>query len=157
MIQDYYNNIATYLTDTFGANFIFLTFLLTTVVSIVYFIVITYIITHMDKRYFIRNKNLCKKIVEGEANQESHVRLINSTASFVINAIKVITGLCLLVFGIAMLVLPGQGLITMVIGLSLIPFPGKNKFEQKILSLQSVRTSLNWIRMKANKEPFIFD
>ncbi|GAC36330.1 hypothetical protein GPSY_0692 [Paraglaciecola psychrophila 170] len=56
-----------------------------------------------------------------------------------------------------MLVLPGQGLITMLIGLSLLPFPGKDKMEQNILSRKSVRTTLNWIRVKAKKPPFIFD
>jgi hypothetical protein len=56
-----------------------------------------------------------------------------------------------------MLVLPGQGLLTMLIGLSLLPFPGKQKMEQNILSRKSIRQSLNWIRIKANKEPFIFD
>ncbi|GAC20421.1 hypothetical protein GARC_3466 [Paraglaciecola arctica BSs20135] len=56
-----------------------------------------------------------------------------------------------------MLVLPGQGLITMLIGLSLIPFPGKHRIERDLLSRNSVRSTLNWIRIKANKEPFIFD
>ncbi|MBA6417405.1 hypothetical protein H4J50_15435 [Colwellia sp. 6M3] len=56
-----------------------------------------------------------------------------------------------------MLVLPGQGLITMLIGLSLIPFPGKHKLEKNILARKSVRSSLNWIRTKAKKDPFIFD
>jgi hypothetical protein len=70
---------------------------------------------------------------------------------------KIIVGVFVLVCGIVMLVLPGQGLITMLIGLSLLPFPGKNRIEQNLLSRKSVRFTLNWIRFKANKEPFIFD
>jgi UPF0716 family protein affecting phage T7 exclusion len=75
----------------------------------------------------------------------------------VINIAKIIVGVCLVLGGLLMLVLPGQGLITILIGLSLIPFPGKNTMEQKLLSRNSVRSTLNWIRVKANKEPFIFD
>lgn len=137
---------------TFGPNFIFLTILLTTVASIVYLIVISYIITQMDKRYFIR-----KKISADDARKKPHLTLMNSSVNCVVNVVKIIVGLYLLVCGIVMLVLPGQGLVTMLIGLSLIPFPGKNKIEQNILSRKSVRSSLNWIRIKANKEPFIFD
>ena len=70
---------------------------------------------------------------------------------------KILIGMGLLVCGIVMLVLPGQGLITMLIGLSLIPFPGKNKLEENLLAKKSVRSTLNWIRAKANKEPFVFD
>lgn len=148
MLIEYYNNISTFLLDTFGANFIFLTILLTTVASVAYFILISYIITHMDKRYFIR-----KKISDANPSLTTQ----NSRVTYVVKIAKIILGLCLLVCGILMLVLPGQGLITIVIALSLLPFPGKNKMEQNLLSRKSVRSSLNWIRIKANKEPFVFD
>ena len=82
---------------------------------------------------------------------------MNNGVSYVVNIAKILIGVFLLLCGIAMLVLPGQGLLTIVIGLSLIPFPGKKKLEQNILSRKSVRSSLNWIRTKANKAPFIFD
>lgn len=157
MLKEYYNNIASYLTETFGANAIFLTFLLTTVVSVVYFIVISYLITQLDTRYFIRKKKICKKISDDYASETPHLTLMNSSVAVVINIAKIIVGVFLLVCGVVMLVLPGQGLITILIGLSLLPFPGKNKIEQNLLSRKSVRSSLNWIRIKANKAPFIFD
>ena len=153
--------------DTLGANYIFLTVLVTTTASIAYFIVISYIITQLDTRYFLRNhlvskhldhKNIITKKTSGDnTNESSALRTINSGVTFVVNLVKIIFGICLLVCGLAMLVLPGQGLITMLIGLSLIPFPGKHKLEQKLLERKSVRSSLNWIRIKAKKEPFIFD
>ena len=138
--------------ETFGPNFIFLTILLTTVVSIAYFIVISYIITQMDKRYFIRKKN-----AGDDVSEKPHLTSMNSSVIYVVNIVKIIIGVCLLLCGVVMLVLPGQGLLTILIGLSLVPFPGKNKIEQDLLSRKSVRSSLNWIRMKANKDPFIFD
>jgi hypothetical protein len=152
VLTEYYNNITTYLTQTLGASFIFSTILLTTVASIAYLLVISYFITHLDKRYFVQ-----KKITGYDAGASPHLTSMSSSVTYVVKIAKIIVGVFLLVCGIVMLVLPGQGLITMVIGLSLIPFPGKNRIEQSLLSRKSVRSSLNWIRIKANKDPFIFD
>ena len=162
MLTEYYINIETYLNQNFGANFIFLTILITTVASIVYFIVISYIITQLDTRYFIRKNKVLKdfrtvKSTEANVDITSRLTPINSGLNFVTNIAKIIFGLVLFICGLAMLVLPGQGLITMLIGLSLIPFPGKHKLENKLLARKSVRSSLNWIRIKAKKPPFIFD
>ena len=142
--------------ETFGANFIFLTIVFTSALSISYFVLMGYIITHMDKRYFIR-KNIIGEKITDVAAATSRLTPFRSSISLVVQSAKILIGVCLLVSGIVMLVLPGQGLITMLIGLSLLPFPGKNKIEQNLLSLKSVRSSLNWIRIKANKEPFIFN
>ena len=152
MLKEYYNNIATYLTNTFGANFIFLIIVLTTTASVAYFVVITYFITQMDKQYFVR-----RKTSDNSLRAAPHATSMNRSIAGVVKIAKIILGVALLICGIVMLVLPGQGLITMLIGLSLLPFPGKDKLEQRILVRQSVRSSLNWIRLKAKKEPFIFD
>ena len=60
-------------------------------------------------------------------------------------------GVCLIAGGLLMLVLPGQGLITIITGLLLIDYPGKFQLEQKIVSMPSVLRTLNWIRIKAKK------
>ncbi len=152
MLKEYYSNIATYLTTTFGAHFIFLIVVLTTTASVTYFVVITYFITQMDKHYFLRRIS-----PDNGLRIHSHSRPMNRSVVGVIKIAKIILGSSLLVCGILMLVLPGQGLITILIALSLLPFPGKGKMEQRILSRDSVRSTLNWIRVKAKKEPFIFD
>lgn len=162
MLEEYYNNLATYLSHTLGSNFIFLTFLITSVVSIVYFIVLSYLITKLDTRYFIRQNNLLNnvgtnRLPSHNADKTKPVKSIYSGFNFIVGTTKILLGIFLLVCGLAMLVLPGQGLITILIGLSLIPFPGKHKLEQYLLARKSVRSSLNWIRLKAHKEPFIFD
>ncbi|MDB3950005.1 hypothetical protein N9403_00045 [Gammaproteobacteria bacterium] len=66
---------------------------------------------------------------------------------------KNIIGVSLIIGGLLMLVLPGQGLLTIVTGLLLINYPGKYKLEQKLVEMPSVFRSLNWIRVKANKPP----
>ena len=66
---------------------------------------------------------------------------------------KNIIGLFLVIGGLLMLVLPGQGLLTMVTGLLLINYPGKYRLERKLVNRPSIFRTLNWIRIKANKPP----
>jgi len=63
-------------------------------------------------------------------------------------------GLIFLLAGIAMLLLPGQGILTMVIGMSLLDFPGKRKMEHKLLTQPMVFQAMNAIRAKCSKPPF---
>jgi len=157
VFKEFYHNSVAYLMGTFDAKFIFITLFITTIASIVYVIALSYIITRMDKRYFVSKKIVDKKAAEHDTFQNSHLLSKNNSTTLVVNIVKIIFGISLLVCGIAMLVLPGQGLITILVALSLIPFPGKKKLEHKLLKIKSVRFSLNWIRIKAKKEPFIFD
>jgi hypothetical protein len=171
VLKEYYNQVVSYLMATFDVNFMLLTMFLTTAAAIVYFIIISYVITQMDSRYFVRNnlshenladKNIAHKNKLGknrsanDISETSRLTAINRSVNLMINIVKIMVGLFLLICGLVMLVLPGQGLLTMLMGLSLMPFPGKNKLEQTIIARKSVRYSLNWIRMKANKKPFIF-
>lgn len=160
MIKEYYNSISNYLMEVLNSDYIFLIILLTTSASIVYFIVITYIITQMDTRYFISKKvsaNDSKKNNQLTLYRQIMHHTINRTVAYALKTAEILLGLILILCGLAMLVLPGQGIITLLIGLSLVPFPGKDKLERKLLSRKSIQSTLNWIRIKANKEPFIFD
>ncbi len=51
-----------------------------------------------------------------------------------------------------MLILPGQGLLTMLIGMTLVNFPGKFALERSIVSRPSVANTLNRIREAAGKQ-----
>lgn len=68
--------------------------------------------------------------------------------------VKNTVGLIFLLAGIAMLVLPGQGLLTMVIGVSLLDFPGKRTIEHRLLTKPMVFQAMNAIRQKFGKPPF---
>lgn len=68
---------------------------------------------------------------------------------------KNLCGCLLILLGLVMLVLPGQGILTIVIGLFLMNFPGKYKLERSLVSRPKVLDSLNWIRAKAQKPPLI--
>lgn len=65
-------------------------------------------------------------------------------------------GCVLLLAGVVMLLLPGQGLLTMVIGLCLMDFPGKRKAVDWMVGKKSIQQGLNWIRRKRGKGDFVF-
>ena len=67
--------------------------------------------------------------------------------------IKNIVGYILIIGGILMLVLPGQGLFTIIIGLMLSNYPGKYFIERKFIAIPSVLKTINWLRKKSNKPP----
>ena len=62
----------------------------------------------------------------------------------------------LILAGVLMLFLPGQGMLTIILGASLLDFPGRKKTIDSVLRRQSIQKSLNWIRKKGSKPPFIF-
>ncbi len=71
--------------------------------------------------------------------------------------IKNIAGIIFLLAGIAMLVLPGQGLLTMLLGILFIDFPGKHRLEKKLIQHPKILKAINALREKAGKPPFTFD
>lgn len=73
--------------------------------------------------------------------------------SFLLLIAKNLLGFCLILGGFLMIVLPGQGLLTIITGLFLINYPGKFQLEQKIVTIPAVFNALNWIRLKAKKPP----
>jgi hypothetical protein len=70
---------------------------------------------------------------------------------------KNLIGLVLFLAGLAMIGLPGQGLLTMFIGLSLVDFPGKRKLELRLIARPHVRRAINWLRARHGKPPLIVD
>jgi len=62
----------------------------------------------------------------------------------------------LLVAGMLMLVLPGQGILTILAALALLDFPGKRKLEMSILHRPTILKSINWLRQRAGREPLLF-
>ena len=67
--------------------------------------------------------------------------------------IKNITGYLLILGGILMLVLPGQGLLTILLGLIFSDYPGKYKLEKKLITIKPLYRYINWVRKKSDIEP----
>lgn len=64
---------------------------------------------------------------------------------------KNLLGVMLVCMGVAMLVLPGQGVLTMLIGLMLMTFPGKRALVQRLVQQPRVLRTMNWIRAKGHR------
>jgi hypothetical protein len=70
---------------------------------------------------------------------------------------KNVLGLSLVLAGIAMLVLPGQGLLAILVGAMLMDFPGKRPAELVLIRMKRVRTVLNWVRRRAGRDSLLVD
>ncbi len=70
-----------------------------------------------------------------------------------LKVLKNLLGGIFLLAGLAMLILPGQGLLTILMGLALMDFPGKERCLLWLVSRKSVFRSMNWIRQRAGKDP----
>lgn len=116
--------------------------ILTFVVSL---IAIPLIIARLPRDYFIRHRQVVA------VRHERHPALAK-----VIFVTRNFFGMIFLLGGIFMLVLPGQGIISMLIGISLMDFPKKNRLVDFLWSRPRVRKILNWLRSKQKKPPFEF-
>ncbi len=77
----------------------------------------------------------------------------NPAVLVVVLAVKNVAGVVFIIAGLAMLVLPGQGIITILIGLTLVNFPGKRNLERRMIRQKKVLASINWVRERAGKPP----
>lgn len=69
-----------------------------------------------------------------------------SVKAFFLNA----AGILVIFAGIAMLILPGQGLLTILIGISIMRFPAKYRLERYLATKPQILNALNWIRQRAH-------
>tara|TARA_B100001121_G_scaffold48801_1_gene42195 strand:- start:130 stop:555 length:426 start_codon:yes stop_codon:yes gene_type:complete len=72
---------------------------------------------------------------------------------FISLLIKNVLGYSLIIGGIFMLVLPGQGIFTIMVGLMLSNYPGKYEIERRFIAIPSVLKGINWLREKSNQPP----
>ena len=62
-------------------------------------------------------------------------------------------GVALVVLGVAMLLLPGQGLLTLVVGVMLVDFPGKHRLVVRVFSRPKVLKLVNKLRARHGAPP----
>lgn len=64
-----------------------------------------------------------------------------------------VLGVLLVLMGVAMLLLPGQGLITLMVGVLLVDFPGKQRLVRGILGRPKILKAVNKMRAKRDSPP----
>ena len=82
-------------------------------------------------------------------------RSLHPVRSTVLVCLRNLLGMILIVGGVLMLVLPGQGILTIVIGLLMIDAPKKRAFQAWLLAWKPVNRGINWMRRKANQPEFM--
>jgi len=71
--------------------------------------------------------------------------------------VKNILGITLIILGILLLVLPGQGILTIITGLIIMDFPNKYQLERRMARRPRILKTMNWFRMRINKTPLWVD
>jgi hypothetical protein len=107
-------------------------------------IVVPLLIVRIPADYFLRNQ---QQVRDGRPQHP-----LARSFGFVL---KNLLGLIFVLAGIAMLVLPGQGILTILIGLMMMNFPGKHALEQRLVQQPTVLGALNWMRAKANQPALV--
>lgn len=74
--------------------------------------------------------------------------------ALLLGGLKNIVGALLVLLGLVLLVMPGQGLLTLLVGLLLMNFPGKYQLERWLVARPGVLTALNWLRQRGGHPPF---
>ena len=85
--------------------------------------------------------------------KDSKIKTNNILIWYIVLIFKNVIGYSLILGGIIMLILPGQGLFTIIIGLMMSNYPGKYFIEKKFIAIPTVLKSINWLRRKSNKPP----
>ena len=105
-------------------------------------IVFPLVIIYLPQDYFVRHER-----------DPAHQKRRHPAVWLTLTILKNIFGWTLILAGIAMLVLPGQGVLSILIGATLANFPGKYLLERRLVSRPPVSRSLNRIRARAGKPP----
>ncbi|HEU4620271.1 MAG TPA: PGPGW domain-containing protein [Gammaproteobacteria bacterium] len=81
------------------------------------------------------------------------LRARHPLARLALTGAKNVIGALLLAAGVALLFLPGQGLLTLIAGLMIMNYPGKFEFERWLIRRPRVLPALNWLRRKYGRPP----
>ena len=107
-------------------------------------VIIPLLIVRIPTDYFIRER--CQ--AHAPRTRFSALRLLG-------RVVKNILGCIFILMGLAMLVLPGQGVMTILLGIMLMNFPGKHTLERRIVQQPTVLSAINWIRARAYRPPLL--
>jgi len=107
-------------------------------------IAIPWLVTKIPHDYFIRKK----RFRVPWSNQHPALRALLVVGKNLLGAVFVVVGM-------AMLVMPGQGIMTILVGMVLLDFPGKYRLERWVVTRRSVLRTLNWFRRRAGRPPLV--
>ncbi len=107
---------------------------------VVSLVVFPLVVANLPADYFVRDKR-----------DPAHQKRQHPAVWVLLTVFKNVFGFALIGAGIAMLVLPGQGILTILMGVALANFPGKFTLERRLVRQPKVARGLNRIRAMAGK------
>ena len=113
---------------------------------LVFLIVVPLLVTRIPSDYFAHGR-FHKKLW---ADHHLVLRMVLLTG-------KNLLGYVFVAAGIVMLVLPGQGILTILAGIMLLDFPGKYRLVRWIVGRPQVLRTLNWLRRRAGRSPLYLE
>jgi hypothetical protein len=118
------------------------------VVSVVTFVgslvALPYLAARIPADYFVDPKR-----------HRSRLHRMHPALYLALRVAKNLFGWLLVLAGLLMLVLPGQGLLTILVGVLLSDFPGKFRVERWLACRQGVLRAINWLRRRSGSEPLL--
>lgn len=70
-----------------------------------------------------------------------------------VRVLRSLVGAALVVVGVAMLVLPGQGMLTILVGVGVLDLPWKRRLVRRVLSMPTVKGAVDRMRANAGRPP----
>mgnify|MGYP005741091943 FL=1 len=104
---------------------------------------VPYLVCKIPEDYFLREQRNWR---------DSYLRF--GPAFLIVILGKNILAVILLLSGLLMLFLPGQGLLSMFLGIVLLDFPRKYQLERWLIRKPALNRSLNWIRNKKGHKTY---
>jgi len=93
----------------------------------------------------------------GEKRRRAEWARRHPVERWILLILRGVAGAVLVLMGLALLVLPGQGLLTILSGLMLASYPGKYRLERWLVRRRGVHAAIDWLRRRAGKDPLQLD
>ena len=106
-------------------------------------VIVPLLLCLMPADYFVREDRS-----QGESWMDRHPVL-----RWTLRIAKNLLGTGFILLGLALLVLPGQGVLTILLGVALLDLPGKRGLEIALLRRPHVCRGINWLRERGQRPP----
>ena len=103
-------------------------------------VVLPWLVAAMPEDYFLDT-----------TRHDSRLRRLHPLLYYGLRGLKNLLGWLLILGGVLMLVLPGQGILTILVGLILSDFPGKFVLERRLARSERVMDAFNWLRRRVGR------
>jgi len=103
--------------------------------------VLPFFVARIPEDYFLRSETRSRRY---HSSFPAHLLYLT---------VKNLAGAVFIIAGIAMLFIPGQGILTILIGVILMNFPGKRSLEIRVIGQPGILRAVNWMRRRSKRPP----